>query len=299
MKKTKCIILAGGKATRLGPAASVVSKQLQRVGDVPMIFNAISYAMLAGITDILIISTAEAIGQYKELFGDGHQLGLNISYAVQEKPRGLADAFLVGKEFLDGSPVCMLLGDNFLYGAGLTGSLLEANRDVETNGGGHIFGYHVQNTKGFGIIEYAPDNTTVLSVEEKPRKPKSNWAAIGVYFFDERSSEVAKTVVPSARGEIEITSVIDFYLQEGNLRATQLPRGTIWADAGNPDELYALDSWVRGTQHFSGRFISALEEIAFNQGWIDCKALRKQGRKYRKSPYGQFLLRLAKEVQKP
>jgi glucose-1-phosphate thymidylyltransferase len=297
--KTKGIVLAGGKATRLGPVASVVSKQLQRVGDVPLIYHSLSYLMLAGIRDVLIISTPEAIPQFRELFGCGVSVGLNVSYAVQSKPKGLADAFIVGEEYLDKHPACMILGDNFLFSSGLTGILQGGKNDIEKNGGGHIFGYHVDNPHEFGIIEYDTNNATVLSIEEKPIKPKSNWAAIGVYFFDSRSSEIARQVKPSSRCEIEITSVIEFYLREGTLRATQLPRGTIWADAGTLDELSALDEWVRLTQRFSGgRYIAALEEIAFDLGWIGLKQLRAQGQKYEKCHYGQYLLRLAKEGRK-
>lgn len=290
----KGIILAGGAGTRLYPLTMVTSKQLLPVYNKPMIFYPLSTLMLAQIREILIISTPEDTPRIKELLGDGSQLGLDLSYAVQEKPEGLAQAFTIGREFIGDEACAMVLGDNIFYGNGLSNKLGAAARAAES-GLATIFGYYVDDPKRFGIMEFEKisndkdHGVKVLSVEEKPREPKSNYAIVGLYFYPKGVSDMAAAVKPSARGELEITTLNDMYLQENRLNAQLLGRGYTWMDAGTFDSLRKATNFVCMIEQYQGMIISSPEEIAFRFGWISEDELKKSARKYGKSPYGDSL----------
>jgi len=287
----KGIILAGGAGTRLYPLTMVTSKQLLPVYDKPMIFYPLSTLMLAGIREILIISTPQDLPNFRNLLGDGSQYGLHLSYKVQPSPDGLAQAFLLGEEFIGDDTCAMILGDNIFYGAGmgkmLRDAVLKADEGLAT-----IFGYYVSDPERFGIVEFDP-NGKVLSVEEKPKNPKSNYCITGLYFYDKRVCELAKQVKPSARGELEITTLNDMYLQDGTLRAKIMGRGFAWLDTGTMDSLIEAGSFVQMIERRQSIKIAALEEIAYHKGWISKEKLLESAERYGKSPYGEHLKRVA------
>lgn len=287
----KGIILAGGAGTRLYPLTMITSKQLLPVYDKPMIFYPLSTLMLAGIKDILIISTPTDLPNFERLLGSGEQFGIRLSYKVQPSPDGLAQAFLLGEEFIGSECCAMVLGDNIFYGSGFRRLLQQATVDAE-NGLATIFGYYVNDPERFGVLEM-DDSGRVLSVEEKPAHPKSNYAITGLYFYDRRVVEYAKTVKPSWRNELEITSLNDIYLQDGSLHAQILGRGFAWLDTGTVDSLLDAANFVQMVEKRQGIKISAPEEIAFINGWIDQKALLESAARYGKSPYGEHLKRVA------
>ncbi|MCI6036567.1 MAG: glucose-1-phosphate thymidylyltransferase RfbA [Candidatus Limiplasma sp.] len=287
----KGIILAGGAGTRLYPLTMVTSKQLLPVYDKPMIYYPLSTLMLAGIRDILVISTPTDTPRFQQLLGDGSQFGISLQYAVQPSPDGLAQAFLIGEEFIGGEPCAMVLGDNIFYGNGFSAMLREAVANAE-NGLATIFGYFVNDPERFGIVEFDP-NGKVLSVEEKPKKPKSNYCITGLYFYDKRVCEMAKQVKPSARGELEITTLNDMYLQDGSLRAKIMGRGFAWLDTGTMDTLIEAGSFVQMIERRQSIKIAALEEIAYHKGWISKEKLLESAERYGKSPYGEHLKRVA------
>lgn len=287
----KGIILAGGSGTRLYPLTRVTSKQLLPIYDKPMIYYPLSVLMLAGIRDILIISTPTDTPRFQELLGSGEQFGVKLSYAVQESPDGLAQAFLIGESFIDGQPCAMILGDNIFYGGYFTKHLAEAVANAQ-NGIATIFGYYVKDPERFGIVEF-DDNMNVLSIEEKPRKPKSNYCITGLYFYDNRVVELAKRVKPSNRGELEITDLNRLYFQENSLKVQILGRGFAWLDTGTVDSLMDAASFVKTIQNQQGVVISAPEEIAFRKKWISKEELLKSADLYGKSPYGKHLRRVA------
>lgn len=291
----KGIILAGGSGTRLYPLTMVTSKQLLPVYNKPMIYYPLSTLMLARIQDILIISTPEDTPRIRHLLGDGSAFGVHLSYAVQEKPEGIAQAFLIGKEFIGEDSCAMILGDNIFYGNGLGYKLREA-KDMAENGQACVFGYYVEDPKRFGVMEFTRREkgaesgaVTVLSVEEKPQKPKSNYAIVGLYFYPAGVSAKAEQVKPSARGELEITTLNDMYLQEGRLGGQLLGRGFTWMDAGTFDSLRKATNFVCMIEQYQGMTISAPEEIAYWSGWIDAEKLRESANRYGKSPYGEHL----------
>ena len=287
----KGIILAGGAGTRLYPLTMVTSKQLLPVYDKPMIYYPLSTLMLAGIQDILVISTPTDTPRFQQLLGDGSQFGISLQYAVQPSPDGLAQAFLIGEDFIGGEPCAMVLGDNIFYGNGFSAMLREAAENAE-NGLATIFGYFVNDPERFGIVEFDP-NGTVLSVEEKPKNPKSNYCITGLYFYDKRVCELAKQVKPSARGELEITTLNDMYLQDGTLRAKIMGRGFAWLDTGTMDSLIEAGSFVQMIERRQSIKIAALEEIAYHKGWISKEKLLESAERYGKSPYGEHLKRVA------
>ena len=287
----KGIILAGGAGTRLYPLTMVTSKQLLPVYDKPMIYYPLSTLMLAGIQDILVISTPTDTPRFQQLLGDGSQFGISLQYAVQPSPDGLAQAFLIGEDFIGGEPCAMVLGDNIFYGNGFSAMLREAAENAE-NGLATIFGYFVNDPERFGIVEFDP-NGKVLSLEEKPKNPKSNYCITGLYFYDKRVCELAKQVKPSARGELEITTLNDMYLQDGTLRAKIMGRGFAWLDTGTMDSLIEAGSFVQMIERRQSIKIAALEEIAYHKGWISKEKLLESAERYGKSPYGEHLKRVA------
>ena len=289
----KGIILAGGAGTRLYPLTMVTSKQLLPVYDKPMIYYPLSTLMLAGIRDILIISTPVDTPRFRDLLGDGSQFGIQLSYAVQSSPDGLAQAFLIGEEFIGGEPCAMVLGDNIFYGSGFGSMLREAARTAE-NGKATIFGYYVNDPERFGIAEF-DEAGKVLSVEEKPLHPKSNYAITGLYFYPAGVSAMARNVRPSARGELEITTLNDMYLQRGDLQAQIMGRGFAWLDTGTMESLLEAAEFVHIVEKRQSIKISAPEEIAYRLGWITSEELLESARMYGKSPYGQHLTRVAEE----
>lgn len=284
----KGIVLAGGKGTRLYPMTRAVSKQLLPIYDKPLIYYPISVLMLAGIRDILIISTPEDIGAYEELLGDGSRLGLNFSYRIQEKPRGLADAFIIGADFIGNDRVCLVLGDNVFYGQDFTRLL---NMAKEHREGATIFGYPVRNPRAFGVVEF-DENHNVISIEEKPENPKSSFAVPGLYFYDNDVIRIAKEIRPSARGELEITSVNNAYLEAGRLKVILMGRGMAWLDTGTPEGMLKAAQFVEAVQSRQGFYISCLEEIAWRRGFIDDAELRAIGESLSMTDYGQYLLSL-------
>ena len=288
----KGIILAGGAGTRLYPLTMVTSKQLLPVYDKPMIYYPLSTLMLAGIRDILIISTPEDTPRFENLLGDGSQFGIQLSYAVQPSPDGLAQAFIIGEEFIGDDCCAMVLGDNIFYGNGFS-KLLKVAVNAASEGMATVFGYYVNDPERFGIVEFDKDGK-VLSVEEKPAQPRSNYAITGLYFYPAGVSEMAKQVKPSARGELEITTLNDMYLKKGNLKVNVFGRGYAWLDTGTMDSLVDAADFVRMVEQRQGVKISAPEEIAFRNGWIDVDRLLESAEKYGKSPYGEHLKSVAK-----
>ena len=287
----KGIVLAGGAGTRLYPLTMVTSKQLLPVYDKPMIYYPLSTLMMAGIRDILIISTPTDLPNFERLLGDGSQFGIRLSYKVQPSPDGLAQAFLLGEEFIGDDCCAMVLGDNIFYGSGFRARLKQAAADAQ-QGRASIFGYYVNDPERFGIVEF-DENGKVISVEEKPQHPKSNYCITGLYFYDNRVVDMAKRVKPSARGELEITDLNRFYLEDGTMNVQLLGRGYAWLDTGTMDSLVDAADFVRTIETRQGSQIAALEEIAFNEGWIDRETLLQSAQRYGKSPYGQHLMHVA------
>ena len=288
----KGIVLAGGAGTRLYPSTIACSKQILTVYDKPMIYYPVSTLMLAGIKDILIISTPRDIGFFKELFGNGEHLGVNFSYAVQEQPRGLAEAFLIGADFIGDDNVCLVLGDNIFYGYRFSERLQAA---ANRKDGATIFGYHVSNPREFGVVDFDEDGN-VLSIEEKPQYPKSNYAVPGLYFYDNNVVEIAKNVKPSARGELEITSVNNAYLEAGKLKVELFGRGMAWLDTGTHHAMLDAANFIEAVQTRQGLYVACLEEIAYRNGFIDKSALLKQAESMKKTEYGQYLYTVAEMV---
>ncbi|MCR5801627.1 MAG: glucose-1-phosphate thymidylyltransferase RfbA [Lachnospiraceae bacterium] len=288
----KGIVLAGGSGTRLYPLTKAISKQIMPVYDKPMIYYPISTLMLAGIKDILIISTPRDLPVFEELMGDGSQLGMNISYAIQDKPRGLADAFIVGREFIGKDSVALVLGDNIFYGQSFSKVLRTAKERTESEPGATIFGYYVRDPREYGVVEF-DENGKAVSIEEKPEKPKSNYAVPGLYFYDNDVVDIAVTIKPSARGEIEITTVNNEYLNRGTLHVETLGRGFAWLDTGSHDSLLDAADFVSAFQKRQGLYISCIEEIAYKRGFIDKEQLLKLAEPLMKTNYGKYLVEVA------
>ena len=287
----KGIILAGGKGTRLYPSTIAVSKQLLPIYDKPLIYYPLSVLLLAGIRDILIISTPEDTPNYEKLLGSGDRLGINIEYKIQDKPRGLADAFILGADFINNDNVCLVLGDNVFYGQGFSAYLKSARKIAET-GGAAIFGYPVANPKDFGVVEF-DENFKVISIEEKPDNPKSNYAVPGLYFYDNDVVRTARNVKPSARGEIEITSINNDYLKRGKLSVTLMGRGMAWLDTGSPKGMLKAAEFVRTVQDMQGFYISCPEELAWRRGFITSEQLAALGKELKMTEYGRYLISLS------
>lgn len=287
----KGIILAGGSGTRLFPMTKVISKQLVPIYDKPMVYYPLSVLMLAGIKEVLIISNPEYIELYKNLLEDGSKVGMKIEYIVQDKPRGLADAFIVGEEFIGDENVCLILGDNVFYSQGFSGILKKA---AQIESGGLIFGYYVNNPEDFGVIEFDGEMNAV-SIEEKPTNPKSHYAVPGLYFYDNSVIDIAKNVKPSPRGEIEITSVNNEYLKQGKLKVELLGRGFAWLDTGTPDGLLEASNFVRTLQKRQGLQVACLEEIAYKNKWISREELEVLAKNQEKTDYGKYLMRILSE----
>lgn len=284
----KGIILAGGTGSRLYPSTISVSKQLIPIYDKPMIYYPLSVLLMAGIKDILLITNTECVEQYKKLLGDGSQIGINIEYKAQEKPRGIAEAFILGEDFIGDDEVCLILGDNIFYGQGFQDCIDMA---IAKKGKARIFGYPVTNPKSFGVVEF-DENNKVLSIEEKPENPKSNYAVPGLYFYDSSVVEKAKKVKPSDRGELEISTINSMYLEEGNLDVVLLGRGLAWLDTGTPRGLLQASDFVSIVQERQGLYIACIEEIAWRNGWISDEQLRSLGENLKKTDYGKYLLNL-------
>lgn len=290
----KGIVLAGGSGTRLYPLTKATSKQLMPLYDKPMIYYSLSTLMLAGIKDILIITTPQDSDNFKKLLCDGSDFGVNFTYAIQEHPKGLADAFIIGEDFIGDDSVALILGDNFFYGQHFSEQLKNARKYVEENGGGSIFGTLVNDPTAYGVVEFDANNK-VISIEEKPAQPKSNYAVPGLYFFDKTAASKAKTVKPSERGEIEITSVIEQYLDEGKLQVELFGRGMAWLDTGTHDNLLKAANFVNTVQDSQGLLIGSLEEIAYINGWLSKEELASSIKDLQKTKYGQYLQKLIDE----
>lgn len=289
----KGIILAGGSGTRLYPVTKALSKQMVPIYDKPMVYYPMSVLMLAGIREILIISTPRDISQFQELFADGSELGLDIQYAVQEAPNGLAEAFIIGEKFINGDKVAMILGDNIFWGQSFTRHLEKAS---ELSEGAEIFGYYVLNPRSFGVVEF-DDSGKVLSLEEKPEVPKSRYAVPGLYFYDSTVCERAKALKPSARGELEITDLNRTYLNEGKLKVNLLGRGLAWLDTGTHSSMLKAANFVEAVQNTQGTYIACLEEIAYRNGWISRLQLEKLAEPLMKTGYGQYIMQIAAEYE--
>lgn len=288
----KGIILAGGSGTRLYPLTSVTSKQLLPIYDKPMVYYPLSVLMMAGIKDILIISTPHDLPNFEKLLGDGSQFGVNLSYKVQPSPDGLAQAFILGAEFIEGGPCAMVLGDNIFYGNGLRKRLRAAVERAENEGGATVFGYHVDDPERFGVVEFDA-NGKAISIAEKPEHPKSSYAVTGLYFYDSRVTELAKKVVPSDRGELEITSLNQMYLDDGTLNVVTLGRGFAWLDTGTMESLFEASEFVRSVERSQDLPVCVPEEVAYDNGWITKEGLIEAAEKYGKSVYGAHLKRVA------
>lgn len=288
----KGIVLAGGSGTRLYPLTTVTSKQLLPVYDKPMIYYPLSVLMMAGIRDILIISTPQDLPNFQKLLKDGSDYGISLSYAEQPSPDGLAQAFIIGEEFIAGDSCALVLGDNIFYGNRLVSQLREAAMNAERRGGATVFGYYVDEPERFGVVEF-DESLNAVSIEEKPQQPKSNYAVTGLYFYDSRVCELAKQVVPSERGELEITSLNQMYLEQKSLNVVTLGRGYAWLDTGTMDSLFKAGEFIRIVENNQGLSVAALEEIAYNNGWIDKERLLLCAERYGKSPYGEHLYKVA------
>ncbi len=294
----KGIVLAGGSGTRLYPITKGVSKQLLPIYDKPMVYYPISALMLAGIRDILVISTPQDLPAFQRLLGDGSNFGINLQYAEQPSPDGLAQAFIIGKEFIGNDSVCLVLGDNIFHGAGFTGLLTEAVRTAEQEGRATVFGYWVSEPQRYGVAEFDRDGNC-LSIEEKPAKPKSNYAVVGLYFYPNKVVDVAATIKPSARGELEITSVNQAFLNEGLLKVQTLGRGFAWLDTGTHDSLAEASIYIETIEKRQGLKVACLEGIGFSKGWISADKLREIAAPMAKNQYGQYLLKLADDPVTP
>lgn len=290
----KGIILAGGRGTRLYPMTKVISKQLLPIYDKPMIYYPLSALLLAGIKEILIISTPEDTPMYQQLLGNGERLGISIEYKVQDEPKGLAEAFIIGEDFIGDDSVCLILGDNIFYGKDFTRILNNAQNNLD---GAVIFGYRVKNPTAFGVVEF-DENYNVVSIEEKPQKPKSDYAVPGLYFYDNSVIEIAKNITPSKRGELEITSVNNEYLKRGKLKVQLMQRGMAWLDTGTPYGMMKASQFVETVQNMQGFYISCPEEIAWRRGFITTAQIKKIGEELNMTDYGQYLLSIAKNADK-
>lgn len=284
----KGIILAGGTGSRLYPSTISVSKQLIPIYDKPMIYYPLSVLMMAGIKDILLITNTECVEQYRKLLGNGNKIGISIEYKAQEKPRGIAEAFILGEEFIGNDEVCLILGDNIFYGQGFQDCIDIA---IRKTGKARIFGYPVDNPKSFGVVEF-DENNKVISIEEKPKEPKSNYAVPGLYFYDSSVVQIAKNITPSARGELEISSINDEYLKRGKLDVVLLGRGLAWLDTGTPRGLLQASDFVSIVQERQGLYIACIEEIAWRKGWINDNDMQELGMELKKTEYGKYILKL-------
>lgn len=289
----KGIILAGGSGTRLYPVTKAMSKQMVPIYDKPMIYYPMSVLMLAGIREILIISTPRDIVNFKELFNDGSELGLEIDYAIQEQPNGLAEAFIIGEEFIGDDNVAMILGDNIFYGQSFSNHLKEAS---SLEKGAMIFGYYVQDPRSFGVVEF-DDNNKVISLEEKPEKPKSKYAVPGLYFYDNSVVKKSKELAPSERGELEITDLNRVYMEEGNLKVNLLGRGMAWLDTGTHSSMLQASNFVEAIQNTQGTYIACLEEISYRKGWISAEEVKELAKPLMKTGYGQYLVDVVEELE--
>ena len=294
----KGIILAGGRGTRLHPVTKGVSKQLLPIYDKPLIYYPLSVLMLAGIKDVLIISTPEDTPKYQQLLSNGARIGMNIEYKVQTEPRGLAEAFILGEDFINNDNkqdgVCLILGDNIFYGQYFSSLLKGAKEHVQQHGGAAVFGYPVTNPSDFGVISF-DDNGKAISIEEKPTNPKSSYAVPGLYFYDNNVVQIAKDVKPSPRGEIEITAINEHYLHNGNLYVKLMGRGMAWLDTGSPDRMHKASSFVASVQEMQGFYVACIEEVAWRSGFITTEQFAKLGEEIKNTDYGQYILSLAKE----